>query len=159
MALSSRSFVAMVCMGCNSPVTQYLPGDRIHLGWCSSRETCSKTADKFIRDSERPGDHIAPGTHVVVEEEDRMPSLGGSISSLRSPGEHLGAGVLPAPLSKLAKCCERGSGEPTLAEFLHLCSFLRFLSWPQSSTGRLLLFYCCVSASFLTDGLVYIFPG
>lgn len=50
-ALSCHSFEMMVCIGCRPPATQYLLRDRIHLSQCSIRETCSKTADKFITDS------------------------------------------------------------------------------------------------------------
>lgn len=85
-----------------------------------------------------------------------MPSLGGSISSLRSPGEHLGPGVLPALVSRLA------SAEPAPAAFVHLCSFLRCLSglpWPQRSTECSLVCYRHVSVSFLTGGLTCVFPG
>lgn len=44
---------------------------------------------------------------MLCRKEGRMLSLGGLISSLRSPGGHLGAGVTPAPGSELAECCER----------------------------------------------------
>lgn len=91
-----------------------------------------------------------------------MLSLGGLISSLKSPGEHLGAGVTPAPWSKLAECCERVSGEPTLQSSctsFPFCAFSQDLLWPQHSTECSLVFYHCVLVSFLTDELAAIFPG